>query len=182
MGTAWRSKKFHDVCYKNLRDAGFTDRILWMKAAAKKYPWMDTSRVGIYGGSAGGQNAMGALLWHGTFYKAAVADCGCHDNRMDKLWWNEQWMGWPVDEHYVTNSSTENAHLLQGHLMLVVGEMDRNVDPASTTQVVSKLIAASKDFEFLLMPGVGHGACERPYARQKRARFFAEHLEIESKN
>ena len=176
MGTAWRSKKFHDVCYQNLRDAGFPDRILWIRAAAKKHPYMDTSRVGIYGGSAGGQNALGALLWHGTFYKAAVADCGCHDNRMDKLWWNEQWMGWPVDEHYISNSNTENAHLLQGHLMLVVGEMDRNVDPASTTQVVSKLIQARKDFEFLLMPGVGHGACERPYASRKRARFLAEHL------
>lgn len=182
MGTAWRSKKFHDVCFKNLRDAGFPDRILWMKAAAKKHAWMDTSRVGIYGGSAGGQNALGALLWHGTFYKAAVADCGCHDNRMDKLWWNEQWMGWPVDEHYITNSNTENAHLLQGHLMLVVGEMDRNVDPASTTQVVSKLVSAGKYFDFLLMPGAGHGCCELPYARRKRARFFAEHLAMENGN
>ena len=74
MGTAWRSKSFHDVCYKNLRDAGFPDRIAWIKAAAKKFPAMDTTRVGIYGGSAGGQNAMAALLWHNDFYKVAVAD------------------------------------------------------------------------------------------------------------
>ena len=73
MGTANRSKKFHDVCWKNLKDAGFPDRILWHKAIAAKYPWYDTSRVGIYGTSAGGQNATGALLFHGDFYKAAVS-------------------------------------------------------------------------------------------------------------
>ncbi|MDG1897534.1 MAG: prolyl oligopeptidase family serine peptidase, partial [Fuerstiella sp.] len=176
MGTAWRSKAFHDVCYRNLRDAGFPDRIAWLKAAAVKYPWLDISRVGIYGGSAGGQNAMAAVLWHGTFYKAAVADCGCHDNRMDKLWWNEQWMGWPMGDHYAANSNAENAFRLQGALMLVVGELDRNVDPASTTQVVRKLIEANKDFVFLPIPGAGHGACETPYGSRRRADFLARHL------
>ena len=176
MGTAWRSKRFHDVCFRNLKDAGFPDRIEWLKAAAAKYPFMDVSRVGVYGGSAGGQNAMGALLWHGTFYKVAVADCGCHDNRMDKLWWNEQWMGWPVGDHYATNSNVENAHLLQGKLMLVVGELDRNVDPASTTQAVAGLMKAGKDFTHLLIPGAGHGACERTYGSRRRADFLAKHL------
>ncbi len=49
------------------------------------YPYMDLTRAGIYGGSAGGQSALRALLAHGDFYKVAVADCGCHDNRMDKI-------------------------------------------------------------------------------------------------
>lgn len=176
MGTGWRSKKFHDVCYRNLRDAGFPDRIAWMKSAAKKFTPMDLSRVGIYGGSAGGQNAMAALLWHGAFYKAAVADCGCHDNRMDKIWWNEQWMGVPGDGVYAANSNSENAYRLQGNLMLVVGELDRNVDPASTMQVVSKLVRANKDFDFLIVPGAGHGACEGPYGSRRRADFLARHL------
>ena len=95
MGTSNRSKAFHDVAWKNIGDAGFPDRILWHKAVAAKYPSYDISQVGIYGGSAGGQNAMGALLFHPEFYKVAVSFAGCHDNRMDKIWWNEQWMGWP---------------------------------------------------------------------------------------
>jgi len=176
MGTAWRSKTFHDVCYKNLKDGGFPDRIAWIKAAAKKYPQMDLSRVGIYGGSAGGQNAMAALLWHNDFYTAAAADCGCHDNRMDKIWWNEQWMGWPIDESYVANSNTENAHLLKGNLMLTVGELDRNVDPASTTQVVEMLAKHNKDFKFLSIPKGGHGAGDSPAAAKKRIEFFKRHL------
>ncbi|HTG43171.1 MAG TPA: DPP IV N-terminal domain-containing protein, partial [Verrucomicrobiae bacterium] len=105
MGTANRSKKFHDACWKNIADAGFPDRILWIKAAAANYSYMDLGRVGIYGTSAGGQNALGGLLQHGDFYKAGVADCGCHDNRMDKIWWNEQWMGWPIGPHYAEQSN-----------------------------------------------------------------------------
>lgn len=156
MGTNNRSKKFHDVCWKNLKDAGFPDRIKWMQAAARKYRYMDTSRVGIYGWSAGGQNAMAALLFHNDFYKAAVAFCGCHDNRMDKVWWNELWMGYPVDESYSRSSNVDNAHLLKGDLLLINGELDDNVDPASTLQVVDALIKADKMFEQLYMPGKGH--------------------------
>ena len=114
MGTSNRSKAFHDVCWKNLKDAGFPDRIAWMKAAGAKYKYMDLNRVGIYGWSAGGQNAMAALLFHNDFYKVAVALCGCHDNRMDKIWWNEQWMGYPIDESYSASSNVDNACRLKG--------------------------------------------------------------------
>jgi len=176
MGTNWRSRAFHDVCWKNLRDAGFPDRIAWMRAAAANRPWMDLERVGIFGGSAGGQSALGALLFHGDFYKAAAADCGCHDNRMDKIWWNEAWMGWPVGPEYAENSNVTHAANLRGKLLLSVGELDRNVDPSSTMQVVNALIKANKDFELLIVPGAGHGAGESAYGRRRRNDFFVRHL------
>jgi len=175
MGTNWRSKKFHDHCWKNLADAGFPDRIAWLKAAARKYSWLDLSRVGIYGGSAGGQNALSALLHHGEFYKAAVSDCGCHDNRMDKIWWNEAWMG-KMGPHYEQSSNVFHAHKLQGNLMLTVGELDKNVDPASTLQVVDALVRAGKDFEFFMIPGAGHGIGEGKYLFRKRIDFFVRSL------
>ncbi len=158
MGTSNRSKAFHDVAWKNIKDAGFPDRILWHKAVAAKYPYYDISRVGIYGTSAGGQNALGALLFHPEFYKAAVSAVGCHDNRMDKIWWNEQWMGWPIGPEYAASSNVDNAHRLQGKVLLVVGELDTNVDPSSTMQVVNALIKANKTFDLLVIPGAGHGA------------------------
>ena len=176
MGTNWRGKVFHDVAWKNLKDAGFPDRIAWMRAAAVERPWMDLSRVGVYGGSAGGQNAMRAVLDHAGFYRAAAADCGCHDNRMDKIWWNEQWMGLPGDGSYVASSNVEDAHKLGGALLLTVGELDRNVDPASTYQVVAALQRADKDFEFQVFPGGGHGAGGSPYGRRIRADFFTRNL------
>ncbi len=176
MGTNWRSRAFHEVCWKNLKDAGFPDRIAWMKAAASSRPWMDLSKVGIFGGSAGGQSALAALLYHGDFYKAAMADCGCHDNRMDKIWWNEAWMGWPVGPEYADNSNVTHAANLTGHLLLVVGEVDHNVDPSSTMQVVNALIKADKDFDLLVVPGSDHGAAESPYGHRRRDDFFVRHL------
>jgi dipeptidyl aminopeptidase/acylaminoacyl peptidase len=159
MGTNNRSKAFHDVAWHNLKDGGFPDRILWHKAAAAKFPWYDISNgVGVYGTSAGGQNAMAALLFHPEFYKVAVANSGSHDNRMDKIWWNELWMGWPIGPQYAESSNVDNAYRLQGKLLLVLGEMDRNVDPSSTMQVVNALIKANKKFDLLYVPGGGHGA------------------------
>lgn len=177
MGTNWRNKAFLDVAWGNLGDGGFQDRKLWLKAAAKTEPAMDLSRVGIYGGSAGGQNAMRALIDHHDLYKVAVADCGCHDNRMDKIWWNELYMGWPIDQvKYDRASNTVNAGKMQGKLLLFVGELDSNVDPQSTIQLASALMKAKKDFELCLIPGAGHGCAETPYGQRKRMDFFVRNL------
>ena len=157
-------------------DSGFPDRICWLRAAAEIYPELDLQRVGIYGGSAGGQSALRALLAFGDFYKVAVSDCGCHDNRMDKVWWNEQWMGWPVGPHYAEQSNVTQAHRLQGKLLLMVGELDHNVDPASTMQVANALIKADKDFDLVVFPGAGHGAGGGKYGTRRRNDFFVRHL------
>ena len=175
MGTSNRSKAFHDVCWKNLKDDGFPDRIAWMIAAGAKYKYMDLNRVGIYGWSAGGQNAMAALLFHNDFYKVAVALCGCHDNRMDKIWWNEQWMGYPIDASYSTSSNVDNAYRLKGKLLLINGELDDNVDPASTLQVVSALMKANKNFEQLYLPGKTH-SLGGPFEMHKMHDFFVKNL------
>jgi len=176
LGTNHRGKKFQQVAYQNLIDSGFPDRIKWIRAAAEEIPEMDLNRVGIYGGSAGGQSALAALLTHPDFYQAGAADCGCHDNRMDKIWWNEQWMDWPIGPHYEANSNLTHVSKLQGHLLLTVGELDTNVDPSSTYQVVDALVKADKDFEYYGIPGAGHGVGERPYLRRKRIEFFQRWL------
>jgi len=175
MGTRNRSKAFHDVCWKNLADAGFPDRIMWMKALAAKYPYVDLDRVGVYGTSAGGQNSTGAMLFHPEFYKVAVSCAGCHDNRMDKVWWNEQWMGYPVGPHYAEQSNITNASKLKGKLLLMVGELDTNVPPESTLRLVDALIKANKDFQFLMLPGFDH-TDGGPYGERKRRDFFVHNL------
>ena len=175
MGTSNRSKAFHDVAWRNLKDAGFPDRILWHKAVAAKYPYYDITRVALYGTSAGGQNALGGLLFFPDFYKIAFSAAGCHDNRMDKIWWNEQWMGWPIGDQYAASSNVDNAWRLQGRVLLVVGEMDHNVDPSSTMQVVNQLIKHNKDFDLLVVPGMDHGN-GGAYGDHKRYDFFAKYL------
>ena len=175
MSTSFRSREFENVCYKNLKDAGLPDHMIWIKAAAEKYPYMDIDRVGIYGCSAGGQESTNAVLLYPDFYKAAYSACGCHDNRMDKIWWNELWLGYPVGKQYIENSNIENAHLLERPLMLVVGEMDDNVDPASTMQLANALIKANKDFELVVIPGARHTMGE-DFGEHKRYDFFVRHL------
>ncbi|NJD64687.1 MAG: peptidase S9, partial [Chloroflexi bacterium] len=176
MGTSNRGKAFQDVSWKNIKDAGFPDRILWHQAIGAKYPYYDTGRVGIYGTSAGGQNSMAALLFHPEFYQVAVSAAGCHDNRMDKIWWNELWMSWPIGPQYAASSNVENAHLLQGRLLLILPEMDTNVDPSSTMQVVNALIRANKDFDFLMVPNQNHGTGGN-YGIRKRNDYFVRWLQ-----
>lgn len=175
MGTSNRSKAFHDFCWQNLKDAGFPDRKLWIRAAAKQYPSMNIEKVGIRGTSAGGQNAGAALVFHSDFYDVAVASCGCHDNRMDKIWWNEQWMGYPIGPQYAASSNVVNAKELKGDLMLMVGELDDNVDPASTFQFADALIKAGKDFELVVVPGMGHSS-GGTFGERKRKDFFVKKL------
>jgi dipeptidyl-peptidase-4 len=176
MGTGHRSRSFETATYRNLGDAGFPDRMAWIRAAAQKYPEMDLTHVGIFGTSAGGQNALRGILRWPDFYQACVADCGCHDNRLDKRWWNERFMGLPVGPWYEEQSNVTQAHRLQGKLLLLVGEMDKNVDPSSTMQVVNALIKADKQFDLLVMPGQGHGVLGTPYGWEKMVRFFMRHL------
>lgn len=173
-GTNHRGKEFHQFSWRNLKDGGFPDRIAWMKALAKVEPNMDLARVGIFGGSAGGQNTAHALLLHGDFYRAGAADCGCYDNRVDKLWWNEQWLGHPVGPWYEENSCARYAANLRGRLFLSVGESDTNVDVKCSYEFRDALLAAGKkdQIEFHVIPGANHGAGESDPMREKRARFF----------
>ncbi len=184
MGTAFRSKAFHDVCWHNLADAGLPDRIAWIKAAAAKYPYLDISRVGIFGTSAGGQNAAAAVIFHPEFYKCAVANSGCHDNRLDKASWNEQWMGYmppdklwthDPDNQYSLSSNIDNAARLRGKLFLIVGELDDNVPPESTMRFVDALVKAQKDFDLLVIPGANHGAAS-PITQRRTQDFFLHNL------
>ena len=173
-GTNNRGKEFHQASWRNLKDGGFPDRIAWIQALAKKEPNMDLSRVGIFGGSAGGQNTAHAVLLYGDFYKAGAADCGCYDNRIDKLWWNEQWLGYPLGPWYDENSCAKYAANLRGRLFLSVGESDTNVDVKCSYDFRDALFKAGKQeqIEFHVVPGANHGAGETNEMREKRARFF----------
>lgn len=176
MGTNWRSKAVHDVCWKNSSDAGFPDRIAWLRAAAAAHPCMDLSRVGCFGYSSGGQNAVAAVLHHADFYKAAFAASGNHDDRMGSLLWSEMFMGYPVDESYEECSNITHAGKLGGALMLCHGGMDTTVDPACTLRLAQKLIDADKDFDLVIVPKGSHHAGETPWVEQKMAAFFHRHL------
>ncbi|MDN5200085.1 DPP IV N-terminal domain-containing protein [Fulvivirgaceae bacterium BMA10] len=177
LGTAQRSKKFHDFSYKNLGDIGSEDHIKAIKELAQKYPYIDVERVGIYGHSAGGYDAARALLKHPDFYKVGVSSAGNHDHRIAKAWWPELYMGYPEGPEYAEQSNMKLAENLEGKLLLVHGDMDNNVNPAETIRLADALIKANKDFDLLILPNQTHNLGGHQYFRRKRWDYFVENLQ-----
>jgi dipeptidyl aminopeptidase/acylaminoacyl peptidase len=168
LGMPYRSKAFGDRSYRDLGDGGIADHVAAIRELTQRYPYLDLDRVGIYGHSAGGYASLHALLTYPDFYKVAVSSAGNHDHRLDKASWVERYMGLPVGDHYRAQSNVTLAHRLAGKLLLVHGEMDENVHPASTLQVVDALIAANKDFDLLILPNRPHGCTSDPYFVRRR--------------
>lgn len=177
MGTAGRSKAFQDYSWKNLGDIGGPDHIKAIRELAEKYPYMDTTRVGIYGHSAGGYDAARALLKFPDFYKVGVSSSGNHDHRIAKAFWPELYMDYPDGKHYDEQSNFKLAGNLEGKLLLVHGDMDDNVHPAETIRMADALVKAGKDFDMLIMANKTHGlGGENNYFTIKRWNYFVEHL------
>jgi len=177
MGSAYRSKSFHDFSYKNLGDIGGPDKMAVIKILSEKYPWMDSTSVGIFGHSAGGYDAAHALLAYPEFYKVGVATAGNHDHRSAKAWWPELYMGYPAGPEYEEQSNYTMAKNLKGSLLLVHGDMDQNVNPTASMRLAAELIKANKDFELVLLPGKDHSsAYYDKYLCRKRWDFFVKHL------
>ena len=177
MGTANRSKAFHNISYKNM-GKNLTDHVLAIRDLGKRYAWIDTSRVGIFGHSAGGYDAGHAVLEFPDFYKVAVASSGDHDFRMEKDWWPEMYMGWPVDSTYNQVSNITMAGNLKGKLLLVHGGIDENVNPSATFKLAEALVKADKEFDMLILPSQHHGYTGKynQYFTKKKWNYFVEHL------
>lgn len=177
LGTSGRSKAFQDYSWKNLGDIGGPDHIKAIRELARKYPYMDTSRVGIYGHSAGGYDAARALLKYPDFYKVGVSSSGNHDHRVAKAWWPELYMDYPDGPQYEDQSNINLAENLKGKLLLAHGDMDDNVHPSETIRMADALIKAGKDFDMLIMPNKSHGlGSDNNYFTIKRWNYFVEHL------
>ncbi len=159
-----RSKWYHNYGYGNLRDYGLEDQKYAIQQLAARHKWIDIERVGIHGHSGGGFMSTAAILQYNDFFKAAVSCAGNHDNSIYNRWWSEQHHGIQEkvskgDTSFVYNIKTnqEIASRLKGHLMLVHGDIDNNVNPANTIRVVNDLIKAHKRFELVILPGQRHG-------------------------
>ncbi|MDR6982309.1 dipeptidyl aminopeptidase/acylaminoacyl peptidase [Rheinheimera pacifica] len=177
LGTAHRSRAFQLHSYKNLGDIGGPDYISGLQQLAAKRPYLDLSRVGAYGHSAGGYDAARALLKYGDFYKVAVASAGNHDHRMSKAWWPEMWMGMPDEgEHYDSNSNMTLAHQLEGQLLLATGDLDNNVNPANSFRLAAAIQAAGRDVDLLLLANKDHDLREDSYFTRRRWDYFVRHL------
>jgi dipeptidyl aminopeptidase/acylaminoacyl peptidase len=182
MGTPWRSKRFHEAYYGDMADNTLPDQIAGMKELARRYPWIDITRVGIYGHSGGGYAAAAAMFHHPEFFKVGISESGNHDNRVYEDDWAEKWMGLLESRgddftNYDSQANQNFAQGLNGKLLLAHGTMDANVPPNNTLLVVEALIKANKDFDLLLIPNAGHGYGDASnYMTRRRWDYFVRNL------
>jgi dipeptidyl aminopeptidase/acylaminoacyl peptidase len=176
-GTTGRSRAFHQFSYRNL-GGSFEDHVAMIKQMAARNPYMDVTRVGIYGTSAGGYGAAHAMLAFPEFYKVGVSTSGDHDARLDKAWWNELYQGYPVQEDYAAQSNVTMASRLEGHLLVEHGDIDDNVHPAETMRFVDALMKANKTFDMLFVPNMFHGESGEHalYLVRRRWDYFVQYL------
>ena len=181
LGTPLRSKAFHDHYYGNFIDNGIEDHVAAIKQLASRYRWIDLDRVGIFGHSGGGFASTDAILRFPEFFKVAVSGAGNHDNRSYNIYWAEKYQGLLVrdtvrkTDNFAPSANAGYAKNLRGKLLLMHGDMDDNVHPAMTIQVVDALIKANRSFDLIIAPNRAHSLNE-PYFIRRRWDYFVEHL------
>lgn len=177
-----RSKSFHDGCYGNMADNTLEDQIAGLKQLAVTYPYMDLSRVGVWGHSGGGYATAAAMFRYPDFYKVGISESGNHDNRNYEDDWGERYIGLlkkdSMGKSIYDNQANQNfASGLKGKLMLAHGGMDNNVPPYNTYLVVDALIKANKDFDLVIFPNARHGyGPDTYYMMRRRWDYFVKNL------
>ncbi len=172
-----RSKSFHDACYGNMGDNTIEDQIAGLKQLAAKYPYLDLTRVGVWGHSGGGFATADAMFSFPDFYKVGISESGNHDNRNYEDDWGERYIGLLSDDNYEKQANQLNASKLKGKLLLAHGGMDDNVPPQNTYLVVDALIKANKDFDLIIIPNARHGyGAASFYMMRRRWDYFVKNL------
>ena len=170
------------MCYGNMADNTLPDQITGIKQLAQKYPYIDTSRVGIWGHSGGGYATAAAMFRYPDFYKVGISESGNHDNRNYEDDWGERYIGLLKEDadgksNYEAQANQVYAKNLKGKLLIAHGMMDDNVPPYNSLLVVDALIKANKDFDLLLFPHSRHGYGEfSSYMTRRRWDYFVKNL------
>jgi dipeptidyl aminopeptidase/acylaminoacyl peptidase len=178
-GTAERSKAFHHASYGALHTASnVEDHIAGIQQLARRFPYMDTTRVGIYGFSGGGYMTANAMLRFPEFFDVGVSGSGNHDQRLFWHTWGERYQGLLDGDNYLNQANLSYVENFKGKMLFIHGMVDHGVHPGGLFQLTQALMNANKDFDLVLMPQAGH---ELPgYALRRMLDYFVVHLAGES--
>lgn len=177
-GTPGRGKAFQDVNYGRVGQTEIADQVAAIRQVAASRPYMDLSRVGIFGHSWGGYFAVRAMLTAPDFYKAGYA--GAQGMLEESALINEPNLGLPSQNPraYEIGSNVALAANLRGALKMMHGTSDVNATLSTTMRMAEALIRADRKFELLIMPGVPHGPAPPLdfYYFEDQMLFFRRHL------
>jgi dipeptidyl-peptidase-4 len=153
-----------------------------VKAMLAKMPYLDASRVGIWGWSGGGVATLNAMFRYSDIYKMGMAVAPAPDNRYYDTIYTERYMGLPKDnpEDYENSSAISQAKNLKGDLLIVHGTGDDNVHYQQTELLLNALIAANKPFTIMPYPNRTHSISEGEgttlHLYSLLTRYLNEHL------
>jgi len=176
-GAQWRK-----VVYGTVGDLSSKEQAAAVRAAGKRFPFLDTERVGIWGWSGGGSNTLNAMFRFPDVFKVGVSVAPVPDQRLYDTIYQERYMGLPQDnvEGYRIGSPINFAEGLAGRLLIVHGSGDDNVHYQGTERLVNRLVELGKSFDMMVYPNRSHaiseGAGTSLHIYQLVARYFLEHL------
>jgi dipeptidyl-peptidase-4 len=175
-GVSGRGKAFQNLHYMKLGQVELEDHVAFVKALGQR-PYVDTTRVGITGGSYGGYFTCICLLKAPDIFHVGVATSSVTDWRNYDSIYTERYMRRPQDnpDGYEKGSCLTYAKNLKGHLYLQHGTIDDNVHPGNTIQLVQALLKENKRFDLMLYPENQHGI-RYPQAGESKVEYFIEHL------
>lgn len=175
-GAPLRDKAFHDLSYGKLQDPGcLADHVAVLRELAQRHSWLDIGRVGIMGHSGGGYASVRAMLDYPDVFHAAVATSGNHNQKGYSFAWCEKYQGLVASggANYAAAANPPFVGNLRGKLLLATGDMDDNVHPALTLQLVDALVRADKDFELIVLPNEDHTSVwSNPYFLRRAMDFM----------
>ncbi|WP_163713278.1 prolyl oligopeptidase family serine peptidase [Mangrovibacterium lignilyticum] len=177
-GSPVRSKAYASYGHGNLRDYPLEDDKYGLEQLARRFSFIDSTRVGIVGHSGGALMSVVAMCTYPDFYKVTVASSGNYDNYIYHRNWGEFYQGIGEDNSFSVKTAMELAPGLKGKLLLVTGESDDNVNPSNTYRMVDALIKANKGFDMMVLPGQNHhyeGPYKAYFEKCKRD-YFSKYL------
>ena len=158
-GRAWRK-----IIYGTVGVLSSKEQAAGLQALEQKFPFIDSSRVGVWGWSGGGTNTLNLMFRSPDLYKVGMSVAPVPDQRLYDSIYQERYMGLPQDnaDGYKAASAINYAEGLKGHLLIVHSSGDDNVHYQGTELLINRLVELGKPFDFMEYPGRTHGLSEGP--------------------
>jgi dipeptidyl-peptidase-4 len=171
-GRAWRKSVYRKLGQVNIRDQALAAREIL------KWPFVDTSRIAVWGWSGGGTATLNLMFQYPDIYKtgisvAAVGNALTYDNI-----YQERYFGLPQEtrEDYLKGSPLTYAKNLRGHLLYIHGTGDDNVHYNNAEMLINELVKYNRQFQLMAYPNRTHGISEGPGTFQHLATLYTNYL------
>ncbi|MCU0349262.1 MAG: S9 family peptidase [Flavobacterium sp.] len=157
-GTGYKGAEFKKCTYKELGKFEVEDQIDAAKLIGN-YPYVDKSRIGIFGWSYGGFMSSNCILKGSDVFKAAIAVAPVTSWRYYDTIYTERYMQTPQENAsgYDENSPINHVSKLKGNYLLIHGTSDDNVHVQNTMVMIEALVQANKQFDWAIYPDKNHG-------------------------